>query len=259
MRFSVIVVCLNPGEKLNKTLESILNQEYEDYEILIKDGMSKDGSIEAVCDNSHIIIERQKDSSIYDAMNQATQKANGDYYIFMNCGDLFAHSKVLSDISDAIDKTGADILYGDMKREGHDEIIPSPGTITDFVCYRNIPCHQVCFYNKRLFEKRGYDTKYPVRADYEHFLWCKYKDNASFAYVNTIVAIYEGEGFSETGNNEKAAKKEHKKITKMYLGSKCIKYRFIMIITLQPLRKWMAGSKLFSGIYQKIKRGLYGR
>lgn len=255
MRYSVIVVCLNPGDKLAKTINSILAQDYKDYEILIKDGLSTDGSVDALPENDSIVIYKEKDTSIYDAMNQAVKYAKGDYFIFMNCGDAFAHNGVLSEVS----RAEGDIIYGDMKRQGLDDVIPSPHKITDFVCYRNIPCHQVCFYNRRLFAKRGYDTSYPVRADYEHFLYSVYEEKATTQYVDTVVALYEGDGFSETKEHEKQAKREHAVITKKYLKGKCFMYKMIMIITLQPLRKWMAGSKVFSGLYQGIKRGLYGR
>lgn len=261
MRFSVIVVSLNPGERLNMTVDSILSQSFNDYEILIKDGGSTDGSLSEQ-NNEKIRIVIKNDKSIYDAMNQAVKEAKGEYYIFLNCGDVFENPEVLKDIDSYITRDGdnaADLYYGDMRRKGYKDIIASYPEITDFVCYRNIPCHQVCFYHKRLFEERGYDLAYPVRADYEHFLWCKYRAGASFKYTGVVVCIYEGDGYSETKDNERAAKREHKIITKKYLGKKCIWYKFVMIITLQKLRKLMAQSKLMSGFYQKVKGFIYGK
>ena len=87
IKFSIIVVCLNAGEKLHKTLESVLRQSYTGFEILVKDGMSTDGSIEALPQEDAIRVVRQKDKSIYDAMNQAILLAEGDYLLFLNCGD----------------------------------------------------------------------------------------------------------------------------------------------------------------------------
>ena len=72
---------------------------------------------------------------------------------------------------------------------------------------QNVPCHQVCFYNVRLFAERGYDVKYRVRADYEHFLYCIYDRKAEAVYVEMIVADYEGGGFSETRENRRISKK----------------------------------------------------
>lgn len=253
MKFSVITVCLNAGERLLETVQSTLAQTDGDFEILIKDGGSTDGALEKLPEDDRIRVVTQKDKSIYDAMNQAVQLASGEYFIFMNCGDLFMDEKVLENARKCMDKTQADIFYGNQYLRKQKCTVPSPKEITDFVCYRNIPCHQVCFYHRRLFEERGYDLQFPVRADYEHFLWCKYRKNAKFAYMDFPVSAYEGDGFSETKENIKAAKLEHKKITGMYIGTKCILYKMIMIITLQPLRKKLADSEIFSGMYQKIK------
>ena len=119
MKFSIIVVCLNAGEKLYSTLDSILKQTNKDYEVVIKDGLSTDDSVSKLQsklldgalgelvpsskDSSQdelkerIHIYSEKDKSIYDAMNQAVKYAKGDYYIFLNCGDLFASERVLED------------------------------------------------------------------------------------------------------------------------------------------------------------------
>ena len=78
--FSLITVCLNPGEKLRGTLESALRQTYGDFELLIKDGGSTDGSIEGVSDlleDPRIRVINRKDKSIYDAMNQAVEESKG--------------------------------------------------------------------------------------------------------------------------------------------------------------------------------------
>ena len=95
MRFSVVVVCLNPGEKLNQTLGSILSQTYDDYEIVVKDGGSRDGSVEAMREDPRIRLFREKDSGIYDAMNQAVAHWDGGFLMFLNWGDYFADEKVL--------------------------------------------------------------------------------------------------------------------------------------------------------------------
>lgn len=268
MKFSIIVVSLNSGDRLKKTVNSILSQTFDDYEIVIKDGKSTDGSLDFVkkasdlssagsLDNlidNRIKLHITEDKSIYDAMNQAVKLAKGQYYIFLNCGDLFEHDSVLLEVAQNIE-SGKDIYYGDMRRTDTKGIISYPHSLTDFGCYRNVPCHQVCFYKADLFSHRAYDLSYPVRADYEHFLWCKYEKKASIAYMPVNVCLYEGAGFSETKQHERLAAKEHKIITRKYIGPKCILYKFIMIITLQPFRKLMATT----GFYQGLKGLIYGK
>lgn len=257
MTFSIIVVSLNAGEELRKTIDSVLMQTYRDFEIIVKDGMSEDGFVEKLPLDDRIRLIRKKDGSIYDAMNQAMEEAEGDYEIFLNCGDYFYDDKVLARIAREIAGTPADIYYGKLYRRKQRSVDEPAHEITDFVCYRNIPCHQACVYGKQMFRQRGYDLSYPVRADYEHFLWCKYEGGAVFHYMPFVIASYEGSGFSETKDNLKRAAGEHKRITQKYLGIKCVLYRGIMLLTLQPLRKRVAENPRLSKGYQRLKSMLY--
>ena len=95
------------------------------------------------------------------------------------------------------------------------------------------PVIRFAFYDVRLFAERGYDVKYRVRADYEHFLYCIYDRKAEAVYVEMIVADYEGGGFSETRENRRISEKEHAEITKRYLGrDKALRYKLLMLLTL---------------------------
>ena len=102
--FSIIVVCLNAGQELLRTVDSILGQTYPHFEIIVKDGMSSDGFVEKLPGDERIRVVRQKDKGIYDAMNQAIPLVSGDYVLFLNCGDYFYNEKVL-------EKTGAWISH----------------------------------------------------------------------------------------------------------------------------------------------------
>lgn len=256
--FTIIIVSLNAGEELKKTVDSVLSQNYGNYEILIKDGYSTDGSLKSLPEDERIRTIVKKDRSIYDAMNQAVREAKGKYYLFLNCGDYLYDEHVLGRIAKAIAVNEADIFYGDLYRRKQESVDVSPERISSFTAYRNIPCHQVCFYNRRLFLERGYDLKIKIRADYEHFLWCLYKKSAKCTHVAVTVASYEGGGFSETEENREISKKEHAEITKNYLGAKVYLYKFIMFVTLQPLREKLANDKRFSSVYFGLKKLLSG-
>ena len=258
MRFSVIVVSLNAGEELRKTVESVLCQNYGDYEILVKDGGSTDGSVEALPQDKRLRVVTRKDRSIYDAMNQAVRRARGDYFLFLNCGDYLYDSTVLGKTAAFLLREPADIVYGDLYRRALDSTDTAPAAITDFVCYRNVPCHQVCFYARHLFGMRGYRLRFTVRADYEHFLYCIYREGAKCRKLPFTVCSYQGGGFSETAEHLKQAKKEHERITRHYLGRKVLLYRLLMLMTLQPLREKLAQSPKFSALYHSLKKKLYG-
>ena len=78
IRFSVITVCYNPGQALLDTVEKILEQTCTDFEIIVKDGLSTDGSVEKLPADPRIKVIRSKDAGIYDAMNQAVEASSGE-------------------------------------------------------------------------------------------------------------------------------------------------------------------------------------
>lgn len=274
MKFSVITVCLNPGKKLAYTLESILKQSCQDLEVILKDGGSTDGSVEAWkkehtaypgAEKIKIFVE--KDAGIYDAMNQAVAHASGEFLLFLNCGDAFADERVLARTAKVLakeKKSGTDmdraVFYGDTCGEKNAVTIAAPPQITGFTCYRNIPCHQSCFYSASLCREKPYDLRYKIRADYDHFLWCYYRGKADMRHMNFPVAVYEGGGFSENRKNRELDKKEHRQVTGSYMGKgELLRYRLILLCTLAPLRSRMAESRAFSGMYHRIKEKMYGR
>lgn len=284
MTFSIIVVCLNAGEKLRATIDSICNQTEYDYEIIVKDGGSTDENtvryieeelMEAAISGGHIKLFTEKDTGIYDAMNQAVQHVEGEYVLFMNCGDSFYDENVLKQVGERIRQIAKKrpmqdaqdsqtmpqyIFYGNIYEQQTDTLVQSNPIIDDFACYRNVPCHQACFYDAGLLRKRAFDTDYTVRADYEHFLWCYYRAHAKMVYIPITVALYEGGGFSETRENEKRSRREHSKIVGEYMpASKVCKYRMIMLVTLAPLRTWIARNPVTAGVYQTVKRRLIYR
>ena len=277
--FSIVVVCLNAGEKLLPTVQSVLDQRYGNYEIIVKDGGSTDGCLEKLPADSRIKVVTKKDQGIYDGMNQALSYVTGQYVLFLNCGDHFHDGQVLEKLAEEIGRRRGSlggrknfteeekglaykererIFYGNQYRLDTKSVIYSAPEVNDFTCYRNVPCHQVCFYDARLFEKRGYDTKYKVRADYEHFLYCIYERKAEAVYTELLVADYEGGGFSETKENRRISDQEHAEITKRYLGrEKALRYKAVMLLTLQPVRTRFAESERYAGAYNKVKTGVY--
>ena len=266
--FSVLVVCLNPGDKLKVTLESIRGQTFDDFEVIIKDGMSSDGSRifaeEMKNEISSLCFIEKKDTGIYDAMNQAVAEARGKYVYFLNCGDVFYHEKVLEDMAKLIEKhpVSYGIYYGNIYERATGREVASNPALDAFGCYRNVPCHQACFYDRRLLTAHPFDIKYHVRADYEQFLWCFFTkelpEKVSFVYDSMIIADYEGGGYSETKKNKKVSAKEHREIVKKYMSAKKVwQYRIIMWVSLAPLRTWLARAPLTSGCYNKLKKIYY--
>ena len=272
MRFSILVVCLNAGEKLQRTVESIIRQTCTDYEIVIKDGGSVDESLNLLPDDPRITVVRKKDSGIYDAMNQAVLEAQGEYVYFLNCGDAFHEETVLQTISDEIDRKNRqdgdsnqrdggktpDIVYGNIYDMLTRSMVSSNPSMDAFGCYRNVPCHQACFYKKQLVSEHPFSLEYQVRADYEQFLWCFFKARAALLYVPVLIADYEGGGFSESKRNLKKSALEHKKIVSTYMTKgQLIKYKAIMLLTLAGVRTYLSHHPVWGKLYNDLKKKLY--
>ena len=251
-------------------MDSILGQTCRDFEVIIEDGGSTDGSLEpweqgAETDGAIVRLFQEKDSGIYDAMNRAVSHAAGDFVLFMNCGDVFADEKVMERTLSFIQEqeaAGAErnklVVYGDTYSEKNHTTIASAPVITGFTCYRNIPCHQSCFYSVALCREKPYDLQYRIRADYDHFLWCFYRAGARFVYMGFPVSSYEGGGYSESKTNRRRDKQEHRQITGKYMGKgDLLRYRVVMACTLAPLRRAMSESKSFSGFYHWVKEKVY--
>lgn len=276
MFFSIIVVSYNAGEKLHRTIESIRRQTEKDYEIIVQDGISTDGSLGKISPGEDLKLFIGEDAGIYDAMNRAVSHAAGRYIFFLNCGDYFEDETVLIRVRQQIEeKEHADslhdgekqgkmrrpvrIFYGNIRERVTGAYVMSNPEIDDFACYRNVPCHQACFYDRRLLVKRGFHTCYRVRADYEHFLWCYYRAHASMVYMPLTVTAYEGGGFSENGENKKRSAVEHAHIVRKYMSRKQIlKYRFLLFMTLSSFRTYLASNQKTAKIYQNLKRRIYG-
>ena len=106
MKVSVITVCFNSENEIRETIESVLKQDFTDYEYIVKDGKSQDRTIsilheyEEDFEKKGIVyrIISEKDGSIYRAMNEGIKFSNGEWLNFMNAGDTFANSSVLKNI-----------------------------------------------------------------------------------------------------------------------------------------------------------------
>ncbi len=280
--FTIIVVSYNAGDKLVKTVESVSRQTFTDYRVLIKDGLSTDGSIEklrrafdvesaVVSSDCRITLLEGCDNGIYHAMNIAASHLEGkvkagenpSYVFFLNCGDYFKDENVLRDVHKFIlernlkeGTTLPAIFYGDIFDRSSGAKVASNPKIDDYACYRNVPSHQACFYDERLIYRNPFELKYKVRADYEQFLRCFYREKAETVYMPVVIADYEGGGYSD--KNRKISEQERKEIIKMYLPeSQVRKYDLMRVLTLAPLRTAISSNKVTAVPYNFLKNLIY--
>lgn len=286
--FYIVVVSYRAGEKLVQTVSHVLEQKAAAFHVIVQDGASDDGSVEALQEacggDSRLTVRSEQDRGIYDAMNRALEAAAADafrrglrrndaYILFLNCGDRFVSDTVLRQAAKRIGTIrnrmamraqvapaalAPDICYGDTFDRTTGQTVCAAPKIDDFAAYRHLPCHQSCFYRLALLAEETFDTVWRVRADYEQFLRLKYRRHAKIHFLKMTVADYEGGGFSETPENEARSEQERKQIIAMYLPpEKVMRYDLYRMATLQPLRKKLASHPKTAELYQKIKRRLY--
>ncbi len=189
--FSVITVTKNNLPGLRKTYASILKQSWMDYEWIVQDGLSNDGTAEFIKEKG-ADYECTKDGGIYDAMNKAMARARGDYLIFMNAGDAFADNNVLEQIQDRLGENTYDFLYGDALEGEHYKTARR----ADKIGQGMITHHQAMIYARESIDGLKYNTDYLVAADYEFTLRALQKSDAT-AHLNFPVCAYEPGGVAQ--------------------------------------------------------------
>lgn len=210
MKYSVITINFNNRDGLRQTIESVISQTYNDFEYIVIDGGSTDGSVDIVqkYEKSISYWVSEKDRGIYHAMNKGVAQAHGDYCIFMNSGDCFNDDTVL----ECMERHGLheDIVIGKVVMVGSSQIISPPPlrSISLYHLYSGAIPHQGAFISKALLERHPYDESMKISADWKFFLQAIILDNCSVRYVDELVASYDMEGVSSKNQLQMWQEKE---------------------------------------------------
>ena len=199
MRYSIITINYNNTDVLKRTIKSVISQTSKDFEYIIIDGGSTDGSVDIIKQYAtHIRYWiSEKDKGVYNAMNKGVAQAHGDYCIFMNSGDCF-HS---SDVLDIVNEYQEDIICGKVLKGNAKS--PSglwKSTITLVDLMRGSLPHQAMFIKRELLLKHPYDERYKILSDWKFCIETIVFDNCSFRSCNIIVADYDTSGISTNSN-----------------------------------------------------------
>lgn len=212
MTFSIITINYNNTSGLKKTIDSVKSQTYIDFEWIVIDGDSNDGSKE--------LLEKyqvhfaywcsEPDKGIYNAINKGLSHATGEYVQFLNSGDWLYNSTSLEKALAQIDGK-YDIYYGDMVQVndgGKLNPIRYPDELGFlFFPYNNI-CHQATFYKRSLFENNPYDESFSIVSDWAMNLKLMF-NGATFKHLNQFIVYYDNQGRSSAADlkhhNERTA------------------------------------------------------
>ena len=229
-KLSIITVCYNNKNGLQKTMESVACQTFTDYEYIIIDGGSTDGTVELIkneeCKMKNLRWVSEKDNGIYDAMNKGIKMANGEYCYFLNSDDYIAAPNTLEKIFKKVNSDchcgesrnrlnikrlrvkptmtdSPDIIYGNLAILKNDRLhsilkYSSRITLYSFYCREHRAIHhQASFIKRDLFEKYGnYDVDVPISADSLFYYNAVMKHKVKTQYINRVFAIFTAGGAS---------------------------------------------------------------
>jgi Glycosyltransferases involved in cell wall biogenesis len=214
-KLSVITINFNNREGLRKTINSVVNQSFSDFEYIIIDGGSTDGSVDVIKEYADKIDYwiSEPDTGIYNAMNKGILKATGEYCNFMNSGDCFCHDSVLETISSYFHE---DIINGKHWAGNQNHLLghfSSSITMLDFV--RSSISHQASFIRRALFENNLYDESLKIVSDWKFFIDVIIFKNCSFKNLDIVVAHFDDSGISNTNLDMNTLERE--KVLRQFL------------------------------------------
>lgn len=224
MKFSIITATFNSGKTVRDTIESVLSQTCQDYEYIIKDGGSKDDTLEIVRSyepkfGGRMKVISEPDKGIYDAMNKGMEAATGEVVGMLNSDDFFTSDDALQTIADAFAITkDIDATYGDIH-------FVKDGDLSKCVRYYSskmfswkwmrlgfMPAHPSFYCKRAVYEKYGkFDTSYKIAADFENLL--------RLIFIGRIKTMYIQKDFvtMRTGGASTAGLRSHEQIMKEHL------------------------------------------
>ena len=216
---SIITINYNNREGLARTIASVREQTFSDYEWLVIDGGSTDGSRDLIEANREIFSYwcSEPDQGIYDAINKGIRHASGQYISCMNSGDTYLSADTLGQVFAR--PLTADIVYGDWYKVYPDRRVhcrmPFPLDFSIFY-YHNI-CHQAMFVRTSALQAKGFDPSFGVCADYARWMEMLFA-GASFQRVDVIVCCYDMSGASsQPGAGEEECRRIHQEIVPDWL------------------------------------------
>jgi len=217
MKISVITINLNNRDGLKKTIESVLCQTFKDFEYIIVDGGSKDGSSDLIRQHEEAVSYwvSEPDRGIYHAMNKGIAIAKSSYLLFLNSGDLLLDKNILEKVSAYLGSS--DIVYGDLRiaRKGsfEDHVYPDYLNFSYFLGHSI--GHPAAFIKKSLFEKVGlYDESMLICADWAFFIRAVGLFRASYQHIPLIVSIFHTDGISCLAQNRQIMREEQIRLLK---------------------------------------------
>lgn len=195
MIVTIITVCRNHAMALEKTIQSVESQTWQDKEYLVVDGASTDETMEVIQRHQASITHwvSEPDQGIYDAMNKGVRLTQGQWVIFMNAGDTFASADALQRVFQAPQE--ADVIYGDVIKGEHVKKAEAPHN-----AHRMFFCHQSAFVKTCCLRAFPFDTSHRMSADFKQIKQL-FLSGKTFRQLDFPVSIFDTQGVSNTSRS----------------------------------------------------------
>ena len=221
-RISILTVCRNEAAVIRKTAESVAGQTCRDFEWIVKDGGSTDGTLEALAEyrGQMAWFETSADDGVYDAMNLAARQARGNWLLFLNGGDALAEAASLEGILPYLTGEGEDMVHGAHLCIWQDGRPPRRKSLDGVLgrdhFYRRTINHQSTFIGKAVFNRFGpYDKTFKILADYDLFARAA-MGGVVVRCAPVLIAEYDMGGMSAELKGSAAMKRELRRIRGRY-------------------------------------------
>ncbi|PKM93720.1 MAG: glycosyl transferase [Firmicutes bacterium HGW-Firmicutes-1] len=230
LKITVITVCLNSEKTIERTIESVLRQTYDNYEYIIVDGGSKDRTLSIIEQyrdkfGNKMILISEPDKGLYDAMNKGIKIASGDAIAIINSDDYLEHD-ALENINKGFVISYADVVCGNIafvKKDKYNKEYKTIDSTLDFTkanksIYKRIRhySHPSTIIKKCVYDQCGlYDDQYHISADYD-FMIRMILNKVKMHYINNTICYFTMNGVSQS--QRARGIKENKDINKKYFG-----------------------------------------
>ncbi|MCI8825819.1 MAG: glycosyltransferase [Lachnospiraceae bacterium] len=199
--FSIITVCYNEGLNIERTIKSVEQQKYHNFEYIIIDGKSVDQTISIIESHKKLLEKKlnfillsEQDEGIYNAMNKGITLASGKWLLFLNAGDYFYDEYVLEKVS-KYDCENIDIIYGDYISQIYNLYMYRKCLSLNEMKVHMPFCHQSVFILNSIIKNKKYNEIYRIASDYDFFLSC-YCEKKNFKYIELPVSVFVLDGTS---------------------------------------------------------------
>ncbi|ABL66617.1 glycosyltransferase family 2 protein [Chlorobium phaeobacteroides] len=200
MKISIITICYNNKNNIERTIRSVLSQKDIKFEYIIIDGKSTDGTMDIVdiYRNKIDVVISERDKGIYDAINKGIDNSSCDIIGLIHAGDELYDDNVIRDIVDRFEANDIDGLYGHSEIRGKNNDVYMYNISPEFnkrnIYFGWFPSHQSIYIKKKCFNQLGkYNNNYKIAGDYELFLRFFLQDNLRFVlFDRLIIRAYTG-------------------------------------------------------------------